>query len=129
VKESSVFTHKCNVDAREDAAGAITISTRKFEINSLNCTYKTKIISTIFSTRRQVVRSGQLCLMREVGIFTEIRRTIRILRKIPNPQYACHTIERNCLDVAVYSALQKRYFLPDFSIIIEKVLCKGGGDY
>jgi hypothetical protein len=43
VKESSVFTHKCNPEAREDATGAMTISTRTLELNSLNCSYKIKI--------------------------------------------------------------------------------------
>jgi hypothetical protein len=32
------------------------------------------------------------------------------------------------MEVVVYSALQKSYFLLDFSIIEEKVFWKGGGD-
>jgi predicted membrane GTPase involved in stress response len=43
VKEPSIFTDRCNFDAREDATGAITISTRKLELKSLNCSYKIKI--------------------------------------------------------------------------------------
>jgi hypothetical protein len=39
-----------------------------------------------------------------------------------NPQRPGHTNEQNYRRVVVYSALQKRYFLPDFSVIAEKVL-------
>jgi hypothetical protein len=46
-----------------------------------------------------------------------------------NPQSAGHTNEQNYPWVVVYSALQKRYILPDFPVIVEKVLWKGGGDY
>jgi hypothetical protein len=38
------------------------------------------------------------------------------------PQCPGHTNERNYLGAVVYSALEKRYFLPDFSVIAEKVL-------
>jgi hypothetical protein len=47
------------------------------------------------------------------------RNSIRILEKKPKSN------ER----VVVYSALQKRYFLPDFSVIADKVFLKGGRDY
>jgi hypothetical protein len=34
-------------------------------------------------------------------------------------EHAGHANEQNYLDVAIYSALQKRYFLPYFPIITE----------
>jgi hypothetical protein len=45
---------------------------------------------------------------------------------LKNPQPAGHAHERNYLGVVVYSALQKRYFLPDFPIIAEKVFGRVG---
>jgi hypothetical protein len=66
--------------------------------------------------------------VRGEGILTRVRsNTIRIFRRIP--QSAGHTNERNYVGVVVYSALQKRYFLPDFPVIAEKVFWKGGGNY
>jgi hypothetical protein len=59
VKETFIFTHKFNFDVREDAAGAITISTAQTELYSLNCSYKTKVTFKNFRTRTQFVRSGQ----------------------------------------------------------------------
>jgi hypothetical protein len=73
VKELSIFTHKFNFVAREDAAGAMMISTRKLELNSLNCSYKTKIAFKNFRTRKQVVRSGRVCMVRGEGILTAIK--------------------------------------------------------
>jgi hypothetical protein len=76
----------------------------------------------------QVVRGGRVCLVRGEGILTAIQRnTIRILRKIPNAKVAL--MSGITWRVVVYSALQKSYFLPDFSVIAEKVFWKGGGDY
>jgi hypothetical protein len=46
-----------------------------------------------------------------------------------NLQCAGHTNEQNYFGVVVYSALQKRYFFPDFSVIAKKVYWKGGGDH
>jgi hypothetical protein len=72
VKESSVFTHRFNFDAREDAAGAIMISTRKHELNLLNCSYKTKITFRNFKKEKRVVRNGRVCLVRGEKILTAI---------------------------------------------------------
>jgi hypothetical protein len=47
VKESSIFTHKFNFDAREDASGAMTISTHKLELHFLNSSYKINSLSKI----------------------------------------------------------------------------------
>jgi hypothetical protein len=59
--------------------------------------------------------------VRGEGILTAIQRNIiRIHKK--NPQRAVYTNERNYLGAVVYSALQKRYFLPDFPIIAESLL-------
>jgi hypothetical protein len=52
-------------------------------------------------------------------ILTAIQRnTIRILRKIPNAQATL--MSEITWGYVVYSALQKRYFFPDFPIITEK---------
>jgi hypothetical protein len=42
-----------------------------------------------------------------------------------NPERTGHTNGRNYLGLVVYSALQKRYFLPDFPVIAEKNLLEG----
>jgi hypothetical protein len=53
----------------------------------MDCSCKTKITIKNFRTEMEVVRSGQVCLMRGEGILTAIpRNTIQILRKIPNVQ-------------------------------------------
>jgi hypothetical protein len=62
VKESSIFTHKFKFDIREDTTSAIIYQLRKPELNSLNCSYKTKITFKNFRTRMWVVRSRWVCL-------------------------------------------------------------------
>jgi hypothetical protein len=46
-----------------------------------------------------------------------------------NPQHAGHINRRNYVEVVVYSALQKGYFLLDFPVIVEKLFWKGGEHY
>jgi hypothetical protein len=55
----------------------------------LNCSYNNKITFKNFRTRKQVVRSGRVCLVRREGILTAIQRNAIRIRKI--------TVGRNCL--------------------------------
>jgi hypothetical protein len=62
------------------------------------------------------------------GILIAIQRnTIRILRKIPNAQVTL--MSGITWGAVVYSASQKRHFLPDFPVIAGKDFWKDGGDY
>jgi hypothetical protein len=97
----------------------------KLGLNSLNCSYKTKITSKNFRTRTQVVRSGQACLRR-----VDFNRNTKELHlnSSRNPQHTGYTNKQNYLRVVVPSALQNRYFLTDFPVTAEKVILKGGND-
>lgn len=98
---------------------------RKLGLNSLNCSYKTKITSKNFRTT-QVVRSGQGCLRRVD--FNHGTKKLH-LNSSRNPQHTGYTNRQNYMRVVFPSALQNRYFLTDFPVVAEKVILKGLNDF